>query len=137
MLAAFAPLQTRAAVNTWNNGSADFLWNTTSLNWAAPTTWVQGDDAIFGVTGAGTVTLGEDINVTNMTFNANYIINAAGKFSTNSIITAGAGLRECKLPENTAIAEREVTVAREVQAAAVQVDRAAGVHQNPTAATVV
>ena len=91
MLAAFAPLQTRAAVNTWNNGSADFLWNTTSLNWAAPTTWVQGDDAIFGVTGAGTVTLGEDINVTNMTFNANYIINAAGKFSTNSIITAGAG----------------------------------------------
>ena len=94
MLAALAPLQTRAAVNTWNNGSTDFLWNTNSLNWAAPTTWTQGDDAIFDVTGAGTVTLGEDITVGNMTFNANYVMNAAGKYMTNSaasVITAAAG----------------------------------------------
>ena len=94
MLAALAPFQTRAAVNTWNNGSADFLWNTTSLNWAAPTTWTQGDDAIFGVPGAGTVTLGGAITVGNMTFNASYTMNAAVNFMTNSaasVITAAAG----------------------------------------------
>ena len=30
MLAALAPLQTRAAVQTWNNGAANSLWDTTS-----------------------------------------------------------------------------------------------------------
>ncbi len=84
MLASFASPQARAASNTWNNGSANSIWDTTSANWASPATWQQGNDAIFGATGAGTVTLGTDIFCRNMTFNANYTINANVKYFTNS-----------------------------------------------------
>ena len=97
MLAALAPLQSRAADNTWNNGSTDFLWNGTSLNWAAPPTWVDGDNAIFGATGAGTVTLGTAITVQNQTFNsAGYTMAGAGNTltlaGTTPTITANASV---------------------------------------------
>ena len=79
MLAAFAPLQGRAAVNTWNNASTDGFWNATSANWTSPTTWVDGNDAIFGATGVGTVTLAAPITVHDQTFNAaGYTIADAG-----------------------------------------------------------
>lgn len=85
MLAALAPLQTRAADNTWNNGSTDFLWNGTSLNWSSPTTWVDGDNAIFGATGAGTVNLGAPVTAHSLTFNAGgYIIQGGGNALTLS-----------------------------------------------------
>ncbi len=95
MLAAFAQLPTRAADNTWNNGSTDFLWNTTSLNWASPTAWVDGDNAIFNATGAGTVNLGAVITAQNLTFNAGgYVINGGGNAltlaGTTPTITANA-----------------------------------------------
>ncbi len=95
MLAALAPLPTRAADNTWNNGSTDFLWNSTSLNWASPTTWVDGDNAIFNATGAGTISLSAAITVHNQTFNsAGYTIagvgNALTLASTTPTITVNA-----------------------------------------------
>ena len=79
MLAAFAPLQTRAAVNTWLNTSADSLWNTNSVNWTAPTIWADGDDAIFGATGAGAVSLSTPVTARNITVNsADYTFSASG-----------------------------------------------------------
>ena len=40
----------------WNNGSGNFLWNTTSANWGGAV-WTPGADAVFGATGVGTVTV--------------------------------------------------------------------------------
>lgn len=45
----------QGASQTWNNGSGDFLWNTTSLNWGGAA-WTTGNDAVFGATGVGIVT---------------------------------------------------------------------------------
>ena len=97
MLAAFLPLQLHAADNTWNNGAGNFQWDTTSANWAGPTIWNQGDKAIFGATGAGSIGLGTNIYCSDMTFNFSYDLNANGKFLTNesatgqSVITSAAG----------------------------------------------
>jgi autotransporter-associated beta strand protein len=44
------------AAAAWNNGSGDFLWNTTSTNWGGAV-WTSGADAVFGATGVGTVTV--------------------------------------------------------------------------------
>lgn len=93
MLAALSPLQTRAAVQTWN-GAANLLWDTTSANWASPSTWVQGNDAVFNAAGAGAVTLGSDITFGNITINSSRDISSAVQFMTNSaasVITAAAG----------------------------------------------
>ena len=77
MLAALVPLQTRAAVNTWDNTSADSLWNNTSTNWISPTVWADGDDAVFGATGAGAISLSTAITAHNIT-------NSTGDYSFNS-----------------------------------------------------
>ncbi len=96
MLAAVTPLQTRAASNTWT-GAGGTAWNTSTVNWASPTTWVQGSDAVFGPAGAPTVDLGANIFCRNMTFNTNYTVSANSYFFTNtsasgqSFITAAAG----------------------------------------------
>ena len=90
LLAALAPLQTRAAVKTWS-GAASAPWDTTSFNWSSPSIpWAQGDDAIFGAAGNSPVVLAEDINVNSMTFNTEYTISAAGRYSTNAVIVANA-----------------------------------------------
>jgi len=97
VLAAYLPLQGHAAQNIWNNGAANFLWDTTSANWTGPTIWNQGDNAIFGATGAGSIGLGTDIHCSDMTFNFSYDLNANGKYLTNesatgqSVITSAAG----------------------------------------------
>ncbi len=92
---ALSQVQTHAADNTWNNGSSDFLWNTTSLNWTSPTTWADGNDATFGATGVGTVTLGSAVTAHNVTINtAGYTIagggNALTLAGTTPTITANA-----------------------------------------------
>lgn len=89
--ASFTP-NLQAATSTWNNGAADFTWNLTSANWTPGGTWVQDNDAVFGATGVGTITLGDDISVSNMTFTVTgYTIQANGKYSTNRVVTANAG----------------------------------------------
>ena len=45
-----------SAQQTWDNGSSDGLWNTTSLNFDGGSAYTEGNDVIFGDTGAGTVT---------------------------------------------------------------------------------
>jgi fibronectin-binding autotransporter adhesin len=68
---------TGSMMNTWNNASADSLWNGTSANWTLPTTWIDGNDAIFGATGIGAITLSTSVSTHNLTFNsAGYTIGA-------------------------------------------------------------
>ncbi|MCF7730744.1 MAG: autotransporter-associated beta strand repeat-containing protein [Akkermansiaceae bacterium] len=53
-----------AADNTWT-GAASTSWDTTSANWDSPTTWTNGDSALFP-DGSGTVTTTEDITISGL-----------------------------------------------------------------------
>src|SRR6476620_8674513 len=48
-----------AGDNTWTNAASNFTWNTTDGNWTNPAIWnnANGDGAIFGSTGIGTITV--------------------------------------------------------------------------------
>ena len=61
---------THAGDNLWLNTSHNFIWDETSSNWLSPVKWLEGDGAIFGAAGAGTVNLGAAITVANLTFNS-------------------------------------------------------------------
>ena len=81
LLTLLATLQTHAADNTWNNGSANSYWDLSSANWGCPTIWADGDNAFFDVAGANpsglgtSVTLNSPITAHNITVNGtNYII---------------------------------------------------------------
>lgn len=62
-------------------GSAGSLWNTSTASWDAgsgPTAWVNGNNAIFGSTGVGTVTA-SSVSAASIQFNANgYTITGSG-----------------------------------------------------------
>src|SRR6478735_11401895 len=59
-----------AAPQTWDNGQANLLWDTTSTNWDAGSTWTSDNDAIFGATGVGTITIDAGgISAHNVDFN--------------------------------------------------------------------
>src|SRR5262245_48256873 len=53
----------------WNNGSSDFLWNTSSMNWTGAA-WnnANGDGAIFGATGVGAINVTTPVNVNSLNF---------------------------------------------------------------------
>ena len=61
-----------AQILTWNNGSGNFQWDTTSQNWGGTTTWnnAVSDAAIFGATGIGTVNLTTAITASSITFDS-------------------------------------------------------------------
>jgi len=100
LFASMAPNSVRAASQTWDNGSGSFIWNNkgTDKNWVSNKAWVNGNDATFGSTGAGTVKVDSTgvggttansitINATGYTFTP----NAAGNVLTlvgSGIITA-------------------------------------------------
>lgn len=79
-----------AAVLTWNSATPGGIWDTTTLSWlngASPAAWNNStpDSAIFGTTGAGTVTLGAPTTTGGIT------VNAAGYTIAGSNLTlAGA-----------------------------------------------
>jgi fibronectin-binding autotransporter adhesin len=65
---------------TWDNGAATGNWNTTDLNWSGAATWNNAtpDDAVFGATGVGTVTLTGAITAGTITFDtAGYTIDTS------------------------------------------------------------
>ncbi len=77
-----------AGVYTWSNGNGDLAWNTSSNNdWTgAGTTWVNSNDAIFGVSGVGTITVqAGGITANTITF------NTAGYTLTGGVITLNNG----------------------------------------------
>jgi autotransporter-associated beta strand protein len=64
----------------WDNGSGNFSWDTTSLNWSGAA-WnnAGGDGAIFGATGAGAINVPGPINVNSINFTVDgYTLNGAG-----------------------------------------------------------
>ena len=88
--------QAELLTNTWTNTSGDFKWNNDDLaaegrNWTllSPSPvdsslqpiWVDGNDAVFGATGAGAISLGTVNTVHNLT------VNAAGYTFSGSALT--------------------------------------------------
>ena len=76
----------RAGDVTWDNGSSNFLWDTSSLNWSGAA-WnnANGDGAIFGVTGVGALNLPGPIYVNSLNFTAGgYSLNGTGPLSIAS-----------------------------------------------------
>ncbi len=73
----------RAADVTWDNGSANLLWDLSSLNWSGAA-WnnLAGDGAIFGPTGVGAINVMALINVNSLNFTANgYTLGGAGSLT--------------------------------------------------------
>src|SRR5690606_35383938 len=80
-----------AADNLWTNGAADFVWDGSSANWTSPTSWVNGDDAVFGASGIGTISLGAGVSANSLTFNsAGYSLGGTGLTLTGASVTAAA-----------------------------------------------
>ncbi|MCX6926149.1 MAG: hypothetical protein NT154_23520, partial [Verrucomicrobia bacterium] len=85
LLTLLTTLQTRAADNSWSNGSANSYWDLSSANWGCPTIWADGNNAFFAGAGANpaglgtSVTLNSPITAHNITVNGtNYVINGGG-----------------------------------------------------------
>ena len=85
-----------AASQTWDNGTGSFIWNNkgTDKNWAGKA-WTNGNDAIFGSTGVGTIKV-DATGIGGTTANS-ITINAAGyTFNQNtgsdSLTLVGSGL---------------------------------------------
>jgi len=77
-LAALAPLQTKAANNTWIGASGGQWDLSTGGNWSPTSPWVNGDDAIFGAGGGSFVNLGSAVSAPSLTFSSpNYNIYSA------------------------------------------------------------
>jgi len=57
-----------AASQTWS-AKVNSTWDTSTANWAG-SVWTNGNDAVFGTIGAGTVNLGTGVNADRLTFNA-------------------------------------------------------------------
>lgn len=67
LLSAF-PVNSLAGLNTWENSAGNYSWDTTSQNWLSPAAWFQGDDALFGDAGVGSVVLNAQILAGNLKF---------------------------------------------------------------------
>jgi hypothetical protein len=81
--------QSVAGDKTWDNGSTDGLWNTSSLNWTGAAWSNAGDAAIFGGLGQGTITLPGAINVRSFNVTSgNYTLSGAGGLT---IVETGTG----------------------------------------------
>ncbi len=58
-----------AAIQTWTNSGSNLTWNTTSTNWSGAV-WTPGNDAVFGTTGAGAITVSSTQSVGDLTINS-------------------------------------------------------------------
>ena len=80
--------------NLWTDSpGGNMQWDLLSANWTAPAVWSQGNDAIFGALGVGTVDIMTPIEAHNLTFNADgYTIQGAGSpltlIDSNATLTA-------------------------------------------------
>jgi fibronectin-binding autotransporter adhesin len=92
--AMYNALQLRAAETnvTWNNNASNMTWSSSDGNWSVGPGWQYAtNNAIFGATGAGSVTLGAPVGVHNVTFDAaGYTISSNTLTLNNSTITTNA-----------------------------------------------
>jgi autotransporter-associated beta strand protein len=86
-----------AATNSWNTTTG--TWDTTAANWSSPTTWTNGDDAVFSNTGtASTITFSSALTAGSVvigggTNNANYTFTngIGGSLAATTFRVQGAG----------------------------------------------
>ena len=82
---------------TWDNGAGTGVWSTADANWSGAA-WTNGNNAIFGATGAGPVNVDDAVTVGSMTFTADaYTLgdadgNGTLALGSGSLITVGTGL---------------------------------------------
>lgn len=88
----------RAADQTWSNGASNALWDASSLNWSGAA-WTNGNNAIFGATGAGAITVTDTRTVGNMTFNS-----GGYSFSGGTLQFNGGGVTIATGANNVSIA---------------------------------
>lgn len=97
---AFGLGSAHAATQTWTRSANDALWNTSATNWSG-LAWTAGNDALFGSTGAGAITVDGTQSVGDLTFNAAGYSLSGGTLSfaktTNTInaatnVTISSGL---------------------------------------------
>jgi len=86
---------------TWDNGSSNGLWDTTSLNWGGAA-WNNGngDGAIFDATGAGAIDIMGPIALNSLNFTADgYVLSGTGSLNivagtstqTTGVVNVAAG----------------------------------------------
>jgi autotransporter-associated beta strand protein len=119
LIAATAAVPALAADVTWDNGSGNLSWDTTSLNWTGAA-WnnAAGDGAVFGATGAGAISVPGPINVNSISFTVNgYTLNGAGPITfvdgvstwTTGVINVDAGANaQVNVPLNSAVGFQKI-----------------------------
>lgn len=83
------PTQPPRVVKTWNNSTTNGEWNITDANWSGAL-WqnTPPDDAVFGASGAGTVTLTDALTARSVTFDhAGYSLTGGSLTLTDSVTT--------------------------------------------------
>ncbi len=84
-----------AATNSWNTTTG--AWDTSTANWSSPTTWTNGDDAVFSNTAtASNITLSSGLTAGSVTVgnggnNANYTFSSGSLSATRFTIQANGG----------------------------------------------
>jgi autotransporter-associated beta strand protein len=73
---------------TWT-GEASSIWNTTALNWSG-VAWTDGDDAVFGATGAGAITVSSTRSVGDLTVSSAGYSFSGGILSVAKLTAANA-----------------------------------------------
>jgi autotransporter-associated beta strand protein len=86
----------RAGDVTWDNGSSDMVWNTSSLNWSGAA-WnnANGDGAVFNGSGLGPISVPGPITVQSLNFTSlGYSLNGPGpvNLTSSGTSTLGAGV---------------------------------------------
>ncbi len=80
---------------TWDNGTSNFQWDTSSVNWTGAV-WnnANGDGAIFGPIGVGSLNLAGPINVNSLNFTVDgYSLTGAGPLNfVNGVSTQTTGV---------------------------------------------
>ncbi len=108
-----------AGDQTWDNGSGNFTWDATSLNWSG-TTWsnAAGDGAIFGPTGVGAIAVPAGISVNSFDISADgYSFTGPGPFTfvngtstqTTGVVNVAAGATaQFAVPINSAVGFQKI-----------------------------
>jgi fibronectin-binding autotransporter adhesin len=80
-----------AATYSWTNGSGNRTWDTSLLNWtlgSGNVAWVASNDAVFGSTGAGTVTVSGSQSVTSLAITGTGFTLSGGTIGLASATTS-------------------------------------------------
>ena len=89
LTAILASHSAHAAIQTWDNVAANSIWDDTSLNWAAAA-WTDGNDAVFGATGAGAITVSGTRSVGDLTVSSTGYSFSGGILSLAKLTAANA-----------------------------------------------